>query len=67
MEVGKKSEANVLQLITYLAAKRAESEGVKEAPFTDLTGVGDTLPRPGLRPLVDEDNSGTVDNVGLHT
>lgn len=49
----------------YLATKGAESERVKEASFADFTGIGDTFTRPRLRPLVQEDHSGTVDNVGL--
>lgn len=50
---------------SYLATKRAESEGIKEAALTDFTGVGDSFARPRLRPLIQENNSSTVDNVGL--
>lgn len=49
----------------YLATKGAKSEGVKEAALTNLASVGDSFSRPGLRPLIQEHNSGTVDNVGL--
>lgn len=50
----------------YLAAKRAESEGVEEAPLTNFTSVGDTFARPRLGPLIQEHNFGAVDNVGLN-
>lgn len=51
----------------YLATKGAESEGVEETTLADFTGVGDAFTRPRLRPFVQEDDSGTVDNVGLNT
>lgn len=48
-----------------LATEGAEFEGVEEASLADFTGIGDTFARPRLRPLVQEDHSGAVDNVGL--
>lgn len=50
-----------------LAAEGAEAEGVDEAPLANLAGVGDALARPGLRPLVEEDDSGAIDDVGVDT
>lgn len=49
-----------------LATKRTESEGIKEASTTNLTSVGDPLSRPWLGPLVEEDNLGAIDDVGLY-
>lgn len=49
-----------------LAAQRTEPERVKEASATNLTGVGDTLSRPGLWALIQKYNLRTVDNVGLN-
>lgn len=49
-----------------LAAKRAEFEGVEEAPVADVAGVGDAFSRPRLRPLVQENHLGAVDYVRLH-
>ena len=51
---------------SYLATKRTEAEGIKEATLADLAGIGDTFARPRLWPLVQENNPGTVDNVGLN-
>ena len=51
---------------TNLAAQRTEPERVKEASATNLTGVGDTLSRPGLWALIQKYNLRTVDNVGLN-
>lgn len=51
----------------YLTAKRTESEGIKEAAFTNFTGIGYAFPRPRLWPFIQEDDSGAVDNVGLNT
>lgn len=50
----------------YLAAERAEFEGIEEAAVTDVAGVGDAFPRPRLRPLVQEHHLGAVDYVRLH-
>lgn len=50
----------------YLAAKRAEFEGVEEAAVADVAGVGDAFSRPRLWPLVQENNLGAVDYVCLH-
>ncbi|MCI49212.1 hypothetical protein A2U01_0070455, partial [Trifolium medium] len=47
----------------YLATKRTESKGVKKAALADFTSVGDTFPRPRLRPLIQENNSCTVDDI----
>ncbi|CAL9077582.1 unnamed protein product, partial [Musa acuminata var. zebrina] len=49
-----------------LAAEGAEAEGVHEAPLADLADVGDALAGPLLGALVEEDDAGAVDNVGLH-
>lgn len=49
-----------------LAAHGAEPEGVLEASATDLTGVGHSLPKPQLRPLVEEHDPRTVDDVCLN-
>ena len=51
---------------TNLAAQRTEPERIKEASATNLTGVGDTLSRPGLWALIQKYNLGTVDNIGLN-
>jgi len=48
-----------------LATERAEAERIEEAALADLTGVGDPFAGPRLRALVQEDDSGAVDNVGL--
>lgn len=48
-----------------LATKRAELEGIEEAALADLTGVGDAFARPGLWPLVQENNLSAVDYVCL--
>jgi hypothetical protein len=48
-----------------LATKGAESEGVKKATLADFAGVGDPFAGPRLRPFVQENDSGAVDNVGL--
>ncbi|KAK3020314.1 hypothetical protein RJ639_046526 [Escallonia herrerae] len=50
----------------YLTAERAEREGIEEAALADMAGVGDTFTRPGLRALIEEDNLGTVDDIGLN-
>ncbi len=50
----------------YLAAEGAESEIVEKAALARLTSVGDALGCSGLRPLVKEHNSRTVDDVRLH-
>lgn len=50
----------------YLAAKGAESEGVKEAAMTDMAGIGDSFAGPGLRAMVKEHNLGAVYYVGLN-
>eukprot|EP00246_Nothoceros_aenigmaticus_P003795 TRINITY_DN14996_c0_g1_i1.p1 TRINITY_DN14996_c0_g1~~TRINITY_DN14996_c0_g1_i1.p1 ORF type:complete len:200 (+),score=19.39 TRINITY_DN14996_c0_g1_i1:913-1512(+) len=50
-----------------LRAKGAESEGIVEASLASLACVCDPLGRPRLRPFVQEDDPGAVDNVGLHT
>jgi len=50
----------------YLTTKRAEAEGIKEAAITDLAGIGDPFSGPWLRPLIQEHNLGTVDNVSLN-
>ena len=57
----------VLRCSNNLATERTEAVGIKEAAFTDFTGVSDTFSRPWLRPLVEEDNPCAVDNVGLNT
>lgn len=49
----------------YLTAKRAEAEGIEKAALADLAGVGDAFPWPRLWPLVQENDPGAVDNVGL--
>jgi hypothetical protein len=49
----------------YLASKRAEAERIKEAALTDMASVGNTFTRPRLRPLIQEHNFCTVDDVGL--
>ncbi|CAL9156644.1 unnamed protein product, partial [Musa hybrid cultivar] len=49
-----------------LAAEGAEAEGVHEAPLADLADVGDALAGPLLGALVEEDDAGAVDNVGLN-
>ena len=49
-----------------LAAQRAEAKGIKKASATNLASVGDTLTRPGLRPLVQEHNLRAVYYVCLH-
>lgn len=50
----------------YLATQRTESIRIKQASVADLARVGHTLSRPWLRPFVEENNSSTVDNVGLN-
>lgn len=50
----------------YLAAERAEAEGIEEAALADFAGVGDAFAGPRLRPFVQEDDSSAVDNVGLN-
>lgn len=57
----------VIRSANYLAAKRAETEGVEEAPLTNLAGVCDALSWPWLWALVEEDDAGAVDDVGLNT
>lgn len=52
--------------LVYLATKRAESEGIKKAPFTNFTGISDTFAWPRLWSLIQENNFCTVDNVGLN-
>ena len=49
----------------YLATKRTETVWIKKATLTDFTSVGDSFTRPWLRPLIQENNPCTVDNVGL--
>lgn len=49
-----------------LASERTESERVGKAAVTDLAIVGDALPRPGLRPLIEKHNLGAVDDIGLN-
>lgn len=39
--------------------------GVDEAAVTDVAGVGHSLSRPRLWPLIQEDYPGAVYNVGL--
>jgi hypothetical protein len=51
--------------VKYLATERAEADIVKEAALADLTGVGDAFAGPRLRALVQEDDPGAGDNVGL--
>lgn len=50
----------------YLATQRTEPIRIKQASVADLARVGHTLSRPWLRPFVEENNSSTVDNVGLN-
>ncbi|KAG6507730.1 hypothetical protein ZIOFF_033081 [Zingiber officinale] len=49
-----------------LAAEGTKTEGVNQAAVTDLAGPGDALAGPRLRALVQEDDAGAVDDVGLH-
>jgi hypothetical protein len=51
----------------YLATKRTESKGIKKAALADFTSVGDTFTRPWLRPLIQEHNSCTVDDISLNS
>lgn len=51
--------------VFHLATKRAKTEGIQEATLTDMASVGNTFTRPRLRPLIQEHNSSTVDNVCL--
>ena len=51
----------------YLAAERAEAEGVEEAAIAYLAGVGDAFSGAGLRALVQEHNLSAVDYVCLNT
>lgn len=51
----------------YLTTKWTESEGIKKAAGAYLTSVGDPFTRPRLGALIEEDNLGTVDDVGLNT
>lgn len=52
--------------MNYLATKRTEAEGIKEAALADLAGIGDTFARPRLRPFIQEHNPRTVYNVCLN-
>lgn len=49
-----------------LTAERAEAEGIKETAATNLAGVGNSFARPRLRPLIEKDNLGAVDDIGLN-
>lgn len=51
--------------VKYLATERTEAERVQETALADLAGVGHAFAGPRLRALVQKDDSGTVDNVGL--
>lgn len=51
---------------THLTSQRAESEGVVQAPFACLAGVGNALGWSRLWPFVQEDHPGAVDDVSLH-
>lgn len=53
--------------LIYLAAKGAESEGIKEAALANKTSICDAFTRPGLRSFVQEDNSCAVYDVGLNS
>lgn len=50
----------------YLATKRAESEGIKQTPFTYFTSICDPFSWPRLWPFIQENNLSTVDNVCLN-
>lgn len=49
-----------------LATQRTEPEAIMEASATNLASVGDPLPRPGLRPRIEEHNLRAVDYVCLN-
>lgn len=53
--------------LIYLATKRAESEGIKEAALTNKTSICDAFARPRLRPFVQENDSRTVYNISLNS
>lgn len=51
----------------HLTTQRAESKWVQEASATDFTNVGDSFDSSfRLRPLIQEQNSGTVYHIGLN-
>lgn len=51
----------------HLTTQRAESKWVQEASATDFTNVGDSFDSSfWLRPLIQEQNSGTVYHIGLN-
>lgn len=60
-------DIEIVKIDVYLTAERAEAEGIEEAALTDLAGVGDSLPWPRLRPLVQEDDLRAVYNVRLYS
>ena len=51
----------------YLTSKRTEPKRIEKTPFTYFTRVRYPFPRPRLWPLIQENNSRAVDNVGLNS
>lgn len=49
----------------YLASERTESKWIEKTSATNLAGIGDTLSRPWLWPLIQENDFSAVDNVSL--
>lgn len=64
----KKTQEQWRVLLLYLASERTESETIEEATETDLARYGYAFhSSSNLRPLVQEDDLSTVDDVSLHT
>ena len=53
--------------ISHLTSQRTETKWVQEVSSTNLTNVRHPFPRFGLRPLIQEQNPGTVDHICLHS
>lgn len=62
----RKGKMHLKDIVIYLATKRAESEGIKETTLTNFASISDPFTGPWLRPLIQEHNLCTVDNVGLN-
>lgn len=62
----KKEKKRKRERKTNLARKRAKGEGIKKAAVADKAGVGDAFTRARLRPLIQEHDARTVDNVCLY-